>query len=167
MAARARFGERAPLGYDPVCWSLVSGIVITGDADADAARRTIESALNGFMLREGNRGYAVGVDHLYCHYCETRGRRVSEGIISGISSYHCHSTSVAVLPTLQDVRHAFTPVLTRRESTNLQLLQINLIPKNLNTKHAKRKWPSITNLSRRSFHVVENVNLKTKVDDQR
>ena len=42
-----------------------------------------------------------------------------------------------------------------------------LIPTNINTKCARRKWMRITNLDRRSLHVVENVNLKTKVDDQR
>lgn len=63
-AARARSESGAPLRYAPVRWSFVNGMVTTGEADANVARRTTESAADDFMLRGMEGGYAVGVGHL-------------------------------------------------------------------------------------------------------
>ena len=59
MAARGWSVSGVSLRCAPVRWSFVSGMVITGDADADIARRTTGSATNDLMLRERDRGYAV------------------------------------------------------------------------------------------------------------
>lgn len=63
-AARARSASGDPLRYAPVRWSFVSGMMVTGEAEAYIARRTTESAGNDLMLQEVTGGYAVGVGHL-------------------------------------------------------------------------------------------------------